>query len=250
MRSQKSCDSISSLFNKLQPRKPGSLNLACYRVGDMATPSQLRANRLNARKSTGPRSVEGKAAVRFNALQHGLDASSVTIPGEDLAAFDQLTLEYFEQFQPAGPSQIHLVQTLIQADWMWRRYTRIEAQLFNVLCAEQKDTDLPLGAAFVKDAQSNGPLQKIFRRQEAAQRTYFRALRELDRLQQEEDRPDPPEAAAHGASTKNASPKNTSPQKRVIGFDLPTPPAAPGAAPLPPSPPPAALDDTPLARLL
>ena len=49
----------------------------------MATPKQTAANRLNAQNSTGPRSVEGKAASRFNALKSGIDAKAQVIPGED-----------------------------------------------------------------------------------------------------------------------------------------------------------------------
>jgi hypothetical protein len=49
----------------------------------MATPAQIAANRANAQKSTGPRTAEGKAASRLNALKHGLDAESLIIPGED-----------------------------------------------------------------------------------------------------------------------------------------------------------------------
>jgi hypothetical protein len=33
---------------------------------------QLSANRLNARKSTGPKSVTGKAVSKMNALKHGI----------------------------------------------------------------------------------------------------------------------------------------------------------------------------------
>ena len=48
-----------------------------------ATPAQIRANRLNAARSTGPKSVEGKEAARRNALKHGLTGGGVVIPGED-----------------------------------------------------------------------------------------------------------------------------------------------------------------------
>jgi len=38
----------------------------------MPTDRQIGANRINARKSTGPRSKKGKQASRRNALRHGL----------------------------------------------------------------------------------------------------------------------------------------------------------------------------------
>jgi hypothetical protein len=38
----------------------------------MATERQIAANRNNAKKSSGPRSKEGKQASRRNALRHGL----------------------------------------------------------------------------------------------------------------------------------------------------------------------------------
>ena len=40
----------------------------------MATAAQIEANLLNAQKSTGPRTDEGKARARLNALKHGMSA--------------------------------------------------------------------------------------------------------------------------------------------------------------------------------
>ena len=48
-----------------------------------ATPAQITANRINAQRSTGPKSVEGKEAARRNALKHGLTGGGVVISGED-----------------------------------------------------------------------------------------------------------------------------------------------------------------------
>ena len=48
-----------------------------------ATPAQVNANRINAQRSTGPKTVEGKEAARRNALKHGLTGGGVVIPGED-----------------------------------------------------------------------------------------------------------------------------------------------------------------------
>ena len=41
------------------------------------------ANRANAQKSTGPKTAEGKARSRLNAVTHGLCAVVIEIPGED-----------------------------------------------------------------------------------------------------------------------------------------------------------------------
>src|SRR3981081_4740662 len=47
---------------------------------------RLRANRLNALKSTGPKTEEGKAISRANALKHGLTATVIKTPEEAEAA--------------------------------------------------------------------------------------------------------------------------------------------------------------------
>ena len=54
----------------------------------MRTEKQTSASRENAKKSTGPRTPEGKANSSKNALKHGLMAQDAVIPGEDPAAFD------------------------------------------------------------------------------------------------------------------------------------------------------------------
>jgi hypothetical protein len=51
----------------------------------MATRKQRAANRRNAQLSTGPKTPEGKAAVRLNALKHGLTAENAVIIGEEEA---------------------------------------------------------------------------------------------------------------------------------------------------------------------
>jgi len=54
----------------------------------MASAAQVLANRLNAQKSTGPHTAEGKAAVAQNAVKHGLLAREVVIKGEDPGEFE------------------------------------------------------------------------------------------------------------------------------------------------------------------
>ncbi len=47
--------------------------------------ARVDANRINARKSTGPKSAEGKARSRANAVKHGLTGAGVALPTEDAA---------------------------------------------------------------------------------------------------------------------------------------------------------------------
>jgi hypothetical protein len=43
----------------------------------MSSQKQVDANRLNAQKSTGPRTPEGRAAVRLNGVTHSLSAKTL-----------------------------------------------------------------------------------------------------------------------------------------------------------------------------
>jgi len=56
----------------------------------MATEKQIEANRLNAQKSTGPRTPQGKVHVSRNSLRHGMRARAVVLPKEDEGRFHQL----------------------------------------------------------------------------------------------------------------------------------------------------------------
>src|SRR5215471_14868356 len=108
----------------------------------MASPAQITANRANAQRSTGPRSVEGKSASRFNALKHGADAASPVIPGEDPAEYQTLAADYQRRFQPATPDEHYHVQTMIDSDWQKRRLSKLETKLYVVLDAESPGVPL------------------------------------------------------------------------------------------------------------
>ncbi len=49
----------------------------------MATTAQIIANQANARKSSGPKTAEGKDASRRNALTHGMAARTLVLPDEE-----------------------------------------------------------------------------------------------------------------------------------------------------------------------
>ncbi|HEV3332899.1 MAG TPA: hypothetical protein VG096_18055 [Bryobacteraceae bacterium] len=71
----------------------------------MSTQRQIEANRLNAQKSTGPRTPEGKAVSSQNALKSGLDADSQFVIGESGDEFAAFQHEYTTRFQPLTPEE-------------------------------------------------------------------------------------------------------------------------------------------------
>jgi hypothetical protein len=54
----------------------------------MTSAKQRRANRLNAQKSTGPKSGAGKSVISNNAFRHGL---SVAIPHDSASVVDEIS---------------------------------------------------------------------------------------------------------------------------------------------------------------
>ena len=56
----------------------------------MASRKQIQASRLNAKRSTGPQSTEGKQRVAQNRTKDGLAGEHVVLLGEDQSAFDDL----------------------------------------------------------------------------------------------------------------------------------------------------------------
>jgi hypothetical protein len=212
----------------------------------MATIQQIEANRRNAELSTGPRSVEGKAVSRFNAIKTGIDAKSQIVRGEDPAELQTLTAEYQQRWQPATPEQRLLVETLIDCEWLLRRFRKAEAQLWQ--CKMQKaeiwkpDPDLLLGLAFDYGCEQFSRLQ---RRIDSTSRNYHRALKELQRLDSERREPDPPPAPASEASPPDPRPSETNlrnePNSAIASLadapSSPTPPPPPTPFPHPFSPP-------------
>ena len=96
----------------------------------MTSPKQIAANRLNARKSTGPRTALGKQRSRCNALRHGLTAETVIATLECAADYRALEASLLAEHGPRTATERELVLRLASVLWRLRRSTRIETGLF------------------------------------------------------------------------------------------------------------------------
>ena len=92
------------------------------------TTAKIEANRMNSKRSTGPRTEGGKRNSRFNALTLGLFAKHVVIPicdGYKAEKDFQLLLDGLHQeFEPVGFYEEWLVAKVAESMWRLRRATR------------------------------------------------------------------------------------------------------------------------------
>jgi hypothetical protein len=151
----------------------------------MTSERKVEANRKNALKSTGPKTPEGRDAVRLNALKHGLLSREILLPGEDEEALRELGEGLRTELQPVGELEDLLVERVIAATWRLRRLGRVEAGIFaRDLLGSVGDQDASaLGLAFVRDGKGANAFSRLSRYETAIERGFYKALHELERRQ-------------------------------------------------------------------
>src|SRR4051794_16194800 len=97
---------------------------------------QLEANRKNAAKSTGPKTIAGKAVSSQNAITYGFTACAVVLSTEDGGLFRKLREELHAQLRPVGPVENDLVNEIAAARWRQRRCTILDSSLLQVKLQE------------------------------------------------------------------------------------------------------------------
>jgi hypothetical protein len=98
----------------------------------MTSWQQWQANRLNALKSTGPRTEEGKCISRRNALRHGLTAETVIDGLEDSEDYRGFEAAIIADYDAETAVERELVLRLASLLWRLRRIIAIETDLFAI----------------------------------------------------------------------------------------------------------------------
>lgn len=174
----------SIIYKNLLPFPPTTHATFQTRTTPLASQRQIDANRRNAQKCRGPKSATGRAISSQNALKHGLHAKSQILPCELPADLAALAIEYQTRFAPSTPEECSLVDTLISSEWLGRRDMRVEATIREEQIALMASPTLDL--AFTR---SSAALRRIGGRQNAVQRDFIRALKQLTRLRTIPKRP-------------------------------------------------------------
>jgi hypothetical protein len=158
----------------------------------VATEKQFEANRQNAQKSTGPKTPEGRAAVRLNGVKHGLTAETIVLKGESQADFTNMLESFEAEHDPTTPTEEALVVQLALANWRLRRLYHQEAGFYTsklkTLASIQEDLNLDDAGRTGHAAGWSEKTLGLFNRQEGRlERTFYRALHELQRLRKERE---------------------------------------------------------------
>jgi hypothetical protein len=159
----------------------------------MATALQIAANRRNAQGSTGPRTVEGKAAVRLNATKHGMTAQTVILRHECALDYHEIRAALIEDYAPATSQELMLVDQVAAGYWRTIRARRFETAMFDNRLRTRKreegkdetpdsSTD-DEGCAVMLQVEPESDLTNYFRYDGTISRDYYRAINSLERLQ-------------------------------------------------------------------
>jgi hypothetical protein len=186
----------------------------------VATPARIEANRHNALLSTGPRTSEGKAVSRWNAVRHGLSARCPVLPGESPEAYEALQSEVRRELRPEGVVEEVFASRIGDRIWRLARVSRLETGILLWLvhspevapgsrdpqdiieflrgprdpgssthgqesesAALLREDAVQLGKALIRDASEADALSKLSRHETRLERGLIRDLRELERLQ-------------------------------------------------------------------
>src|ERR1022692_4905971 len=92
-----------------------------------------KSNRQNAQHSTGPKTTEGKAAIRFNALTYGLRTRATVLESENAADYSRLWDELEADWQPQDRTERCYLETMVTSQWLLARVADRERKVYEFI---------------------------------------------------------------------------------------------------------------------
>ena len=158
--------------------------------------ARIAANRQNAARSTGPRTPEGKERSRANSLKHGMTGAGVVLPNEDAAESERRFAAFQDELQPSGEVGRTLVRrAAVCSVRMDRGVEQETAALSERVRRAEADFVAPegmngeeatrlraeAGRRAMFDPSKEATLARKY--EAAAERGFFRALKELRQIE-------------------------------------------------------------------
>ncbi|HEX4921322.1 MAG TPA: hypothetical protein VFV92_11350, partial [Candidatus Bathyarchaeia archaeon] len=118
------------------------------RIKKMVSDKMIAANRENAKKSTGPREVAGKLAVRHgaryssrNSLKHGFFARELVLSDAEKLELEALRPKLRAELLPETPLQEIGFEEIVCSVWRCRLAVRLEGRRLVALLDTAKDEE-------------------------------------------------------------------------------------------------------------
>jgi septum formation inhibitor MinC len=157
---------------------------------------QHEANCKNAQHSSGPITPEGKAAVRLNALTHGLRARSTLISTEKQEEYEQFWDQLVAEWRPQGRTELLYLETACTSQWLLARVAKSERRIYEDLRIEFDEKYFRLLALVAKQ---RAQLERSFR-------TAIQDLKQSQKERQSQPQAQPVEAAPKTAESPAKQP--------------------------------------------
>jgi hypothetical protein len=166
------------------------------------------ANRLNSKKSTGPKSEAGKRRSSLNSIKHGLYGEKIAIIGENIDEINDIKERLVKELKPIGINQEIIVSKMVDLAIRLRRIPLLEAGILNqemqeyeadkykeavaeVIGGGDKKTMMlssnvivrKSGLSFARDCNSGSAILKLNTIEDKLLSKYFKLLEILKRLQ-------------------------------------------------------------------
>jgi len=174
----------------------------------MATQAKIISNRINAQKSTGPRTPQGKEIVSQNAVKHGLTAANDIISSESRPEFELFRDRMLAELAPQTPLESMLAERVVSLSWRLKRTSRFQNQAIDTLNKDNtnnlfsrltqslfskglvpqhpdpsiEDSSLTLGRLAVKDFSNARVLERLLMYERRIENSLYKTIFELQRI--------------------------------------------------------------------
>jgi len=127
----------------------------------VATAKQIAANRANAKKSTGPRTLAGKLITRLNALKDGLTGQLLVIAPEERETYNAFSQKLTASLNPIGIEELHVAARIVRDTWRLHRIAAIEETAYAFGLLENEADSGSILARVVVDAPTAAAAREI-----------------------------------------------------------------------------------------
>ena len=170
---------------------------------------KVLANRNNAKKSTGPRTENGKAWAKRNAVKHGLRAEHIITVGENKIEFEELKDQFVKELQPIDIISMQLVNRIVLTAWNLQRSDKIQSGMlaYEMLSYEADEyksklkeihhadfagsqikvpyQNLLMGLSFLRDCNSSNAMVKLGSYETILLNRYSQLLEQLKKYKEQ-----------------------------------------------------------------